>query len=370
MIFRLTLKKLFSQKLYSLLIISAISLTIAIFITFTQSIDEYKKSLTSVAEDKVLVAGGTQGHLKTIFNALYFKKDFVKTYKIKELDELKDFGTSIPVFNRYTAMGRPIVGISPDYFSLNSLSFSKGSNFIKIGQCILGYSAAKELGLNIGDDIVSDADAAFDVSKSVPVKMKIVGILNKLNKPSDHIIFTSLKTAWTIHGIGHEHSESEEASVALIDLTKDKLENFHFHGDEKDYPVTSTIIFTKDKATKAEMQAMALENKFSLQIINPRETLEQVNESLSGVSKFFYFLFSLVSIAMALVVLVFFFQSSKIRTSEKGTYSSLGIPGSFYYRLLAGEWFIIITVSFSLGIGLSILLHPIMTQKILNILSS
>ncbi|MCM8529373.1 MAG: ABC transporter permease [Lentisphaeraceae bacterium] len=370
MIFRLIIKRLLSQKLFTALITAAISLAIAIFLTFTQSISEYKNSLSSVAEENILVAGGTQGHLKTIFNAIYFKNENLKTYKISDLDKLKDFGSVIPVFNKYSTLGKTIAGIKSDYFNLNNISFSKGATFVKIGQCVIGREVANEYGLKVGDDLISDADAAFDLSKAVPVKMKITGILNAKNAYVDQTVFTSLKTTWTIHGIGHEHKENEEATVELVDLTKEKLENFHFHGDEKDFPVTSAIIFTNDLKAKAEMQALALADKFPLQIINPRDTLDQINESISGVSKFFYFLFTLISIALAILLLVFFFQSSKIRAREKARYDALGIPGSFYFRLIIGEWIILFSISILLGVLISIALRPLMTQKILNILTS
>lgn len=370
MIFKLAIKRILDQKLYSSLIVLALSLIFALFITFSQSINEYKRGLSSVSNEQILIAGGTQGHLETIFNSLYFKKGFVKSFESHKSDNLKPYGEVIPVFNRYTAFNQPIIGISSQYFSFNQLSLEQGNMFIKLGQCVLGAKAAEHLNLQIGDHISSDADAGFDIKKSIPVKMVVCGILKPQNSPTDFAIFTSLKTVWTMHGIGHQHLENETSSQAIVDLTKEPLVNFHFHGEEKNYPLTSVLIYTHNEQSKAELQALALENELPLQIINPEQALTQIDNSIMGVSKFFYFLFSMLSTALLLIFFVFIFQSSKIRSQEKLTYEKLGISSSFYKKLLSGEWILLILLSLSLGYLISMLLQPFMASQITSILAS
>lgn len=369
MIFKLTIKRLLNKKLYTSLIILALSLSCAIFITFSQSISEYKRKLSSISDNNVLVLGGTQGHLKTIFNSLYFKKGFVKSFKSEDLTTLSQFGKTIPIFNHYTAHDYPVIGLSSKYFELKGYMLTSGNMFVKIGQCIIGAQLAKQLNLSVGDKISSDADAGFDVNKSIPVRMTISGILEVQNSPVDLAVFTDLKTAWTMHGIGHEHSEEENSSQSIVDFTKGPLKNFHFHGEEDSYPLTSALLFTKSNQSKAELQALAVANKLPLQVINPENTLLQINESITGVNKFFHFLFFLILTAMLIILLVFTMQSSSIRYQEKITYSKLGVPSSFYKKLLAGEWIVLICSSLALGYVVSILLQPLMARQISLILA-
>ena len=369
MIFKLTLTKLFTNKLYSALILLSLSLSFSIYLTFNEAINDFSKRLKPELDSSVLVLGGSQNHLDTVFSTLHFKDKRIQTFPIGKISEFDRFGFSLPIFNKYSAHGKSIIGTNQDYFKLKSRSFLKGKPFLKLGECVIGFSVAEELNLTVGDTLISDSSADFDISKSVPVKMRVCGVLKKCGSADDDAIFTNLKTAWTLEGIGHEHKDDEEATTALVDLTKDKLVNFHFHGEESEFPVTSALLFTKHKQLKAEALALGQRNETPLQIIDPHSILKEVHESISGIHKLFYLIYGLVATAVLLAIFVFMIQSIHIRKVEKETYEALGLPATFHTKLILGEWIILSAVSVLFGFFLSLVLKPIIVYQISNLLN-
>ena len=47
----------------------------------------------------------------------------------------------------------------------------------------------------------------YDLSAEYPLKMRVTGILAPTGTPDDLAVFTDVKTAWVIDGIGHGHDD-------------------------------------------------------------------------------------------------------------------------------------------------------------------
>ena len=177
--------------------------------------------------------------------ALYFRNSEQTTVEYKYLEAVQKYAQTAPIFIQYTAQSLTICSTSTDYFTLAKLEVDKGAMITKMGDCLLGSEAAKKLNLEVGDSLVSDPDNIFNPAGSIPVKLTVKGILKNSNSPDDGVIFTSLKTGWTMHGLGHAHPEDvEEPSLATsyIEFTDETMKTFHFHGEMDDYPLTAMLI--------------------------------------------------------------------------------------------------------------------------------
>ena len=112
---------------------------------------------------------------------------------------------------------------------------------------------------------MSSPETLFDLAGVYPLKMKVVGVLEKSYTSDDLAVFVDLKTAWVIQGLGHGHedviklrdptlvlkrTEKNVAATAKLyhhtEITANDIDSFHFHGDLAQFPITAVIAVPHD----------------------------------------------------------------------------------------------------------------------------
>jgi putative ABC transport system permease protein len=162
------------------------------------------------------------------------------------------------------------------------LRIDKGRQLAVLGDCVLGARVAESLALKPGDSLVSSPETLFDLAGVYPLKMKVVGVLEKSHTSDDLAVFVDLKTAWVIQGLGHGHedvtklrdatlvlkrTEKNVAATAKLyhhtEITEKNIDAFHFHGDLSQYPLTAVLavprvgILSKRKPGKSSGRRMS-----------------------------------------------------------------------------------------------------------------
>ena len=114
--------------------------------------------------------------------------------------------------------------------------------------------------------MISSPESVFDLAGVYPLRMHVRGVLEFSDSPDDLAIFVDLKTAWVIEGLVHGHVDlsTREATAQVLrrdstnvvgnasvvqyqEITADNLGEFHFHGDQGEYPVTAVIAVPPDQ---------------------------------------------------------------------------------------------------------------------------
>ena len=88
---------------------------------------------------------------------------------------------------------------------------AQGRWFGLLGECVLGAEAARVLGVDVGDAVLSSAGSAFDVAGAFPLKMPVVGVLKPTGTVDDEAVFVDVKTTWVISGLAHGHDNVNAA---------------------------------------------------------------------------------------------------------------------------------------------------------------
>jgi putative ABC transport system permease protein len=348
----LACKKLQSEKAVTCLKLLSLSLVFLLVFSLQKSTDTFKERLTRRAQSTYLLVGAEKDSLKLIQNSLYFTKRDITTLPLKDIKLLNK--PYIPLHHAFHSQENPIIGTSLEYFAMRKLRCTKGEFFKRTGEAVLGGQIAQERGLKVGDSIYSNVKRPFDVSTGIPVKMKVVGILERVESEDDFALFISLKTAWTIDGIGHAHSEDEEANLEeYTDLTNFEPKDFHFHGEEENFPITAAFIKPKSNQEKAYL--LARSKSSTLNIIEPQVLTEEILHSLSGLNKFITLLIVLFSTALLLALAVSIILSLNLRKSERETLFKLGLKKSYFRKMIFTEWLIILSSSTMTGWLLSLL---------------
>jgi putative ABC transport system permease protein len=333
---------------------------------------ESQQLLQSRATSTPLLLGARGSALDLVMSSLYFDDETPDIFSMQAADEITDtgLGYAIPLYIRFQARNKPVVGTSIDYFDFRKLQVSQGRMLAMLGECVIGASVAEEYGLAPGDSIVSSPDTLFDLAGVYPLKMKISGVLERSHTPDDEAVFVDLKTAWVIEGLGHGHedlSKTRDSSVVLkrsegsvtanaklfqyTEITEENMDGFHFHGDASIYPVTAVLTVPNDTKAATLLRGRYLDNQ-QYHIVRPTEVIEGLMANIFRIKSFIDSVIAIVGFATVLAIILVFALSVRLRQGELTTIFKLGCSRLTAVKLIAAEIIIIVLASSIISAGL------------------
>jgi putative ABC transport system permease protein len=253
--FLLARRHLWHHRWRSVVLVACLTLTFLLPIGLRIFTSEFEARLSARAETTPLVVGAAGSEFDLVLHALYFKGQPSRETTISEANRISDGGLAqaIPMLVRFKAEGRPIVGTTADYLSFRKLSIANGHSWNCRGDCLVGANVAENLSLEPGDGLMTEPENLFDLEGSLPLRMRVSGVLTETSSPDDDAVFVDIDTAWIIAGIGHGHASSKKRSptknatdseepggadkpehdpsvVEYTEITKENADSFHFHG--------------------------------------------------------------------------------------------------------------------------------------------
>ncbi|NIO04200.1 MAG: hypothetical protein GTN74_06170 [Proteobacteria bacterium] len=329
-------------------------------------LEESERQLMSRAASTPLVVGAKGSALDLIMNTLYFGDEVPELVNLEASNRVMstDLALPIPAYVRFRARGHPIVGTTLDYFDFRELKVSEGRSMAVLGDCVVGAKVAERLGLKPGDSLVSSPETLFDIAGVYPLKMKVVGILQKSHTSDDLAVFVDLKTAWVIQGLGHGHEDvtkikdqtlilkRTETNVAASpklfhfqEITDENIDSFHFHGDLSSYPITAVIAVPFDTKSGTILRGRYLSREETHQIVKPEEVIDGLLQNIFRIKNVLDAVISVVALATVLALVLVFALSLRLRQREVKTIFKLGCSRMTIARLLGAEIFIIVLIS-------------------------
>ena len=360
------------NKVRTATLVACITLIAFLPIALQLLLTESERLLQSRATSTPLLLGVRGSALDLVMNSLYFDDEVPEILSMQAADEIGDTGLAyaIPIYIRYQARKRPIVGTTIDYFDFRNLQIAQGRLFAVLGECVLGADVAEEYDLGPGDSIVSSPETLFDLAGIYPLKMTITGILQRNHTPDDQAVFVDLKTAWVIEGLGHGHEDlnkTRDSSVILkrsdnsvtanaklfqyTEITEENMDGFHFHGDSSVYPLTAVMAIPNDAKAGTLLRGRYLDNS-QYQVVRPTEVIEGLLENIFRIKSVIDAVIAIVGLATVLAIILVFTLSVRLRQRELMTIFKLGCSRLTAVRLIAAEIVIILLVSGLIGASL------------------
>jgi len=358
------------HKVKTIILVASITLIIYLPIVLNILVTESEVQLMERASSTPLIVGAKGSSLDLVINTLYFEPasfDGLTIYESERVDET-EFAIPIPMYVNFQARKFPIVGTTLDYFEFRGLQIEKGDNLAILGDCILGANVAKKLGLEPGNSIISSPENILDIAGIYPLKMNIVGVLKTSHTPDDSAIFTDLKTTWIIQGLGHGHEDlakTEDKSVLLgvegnkyianaklfqyNTIGEENIDDFHFHGDSSDFPITALIAVPNNKKDETLLMGRYLSKEENSQIVQPVKVIRNL---LAGIFKIKHFLdavFIIVAVSTFLLLGLVIMLSLRLRQREISTMFKIGSSRFKITELLAFEILIVLLISICLS---------------------
>jgi putative ABC transport system permease protein len=355
-----------SNKIRTATLIACITLISFLPVSLQLLLEESERQLMSRAVSTPLVIGAKGSSLDLVMNSLYFSDQVPELVSMEASERVmeSDLALPIPVYVRFHARGNPIVGTTLDYFDFRGLKVAEGRNLAVLGDCVLGTRVAENLGLKPGDSMLSSPETLFDLAGVYPLKMKVVGVLQKSHTSDDLAVFVDIKTTWVIQGLGHGHqdvtkltdptlilkrSESNVAASAKLyhhtEITKKNIDSFHFHGNTSIYPITAVIAVPYDDKSGTILRGRYLSRNETLQIIKPKEVIDGLLQNIFRIKNVLDAVISVVALATVMAIILVFALSLRLRQREIETVFKLGCSRMTIARLVASEIFIIVFTS-------------------------
>ena len=327
-------------------------------------IGQYGDSLTARARATPLVVGAKGNRFDLVLKALYFGSAQVDPIRMAEVEAIRESGLAapIPLHLRFTARGHPIVGTTLDYFEFRGLRVEHGTGLRTLGQAVLGAKVAAELQIGPGAHLFSDQRSLYDITRTYPLKMHVVGVLAESNSPDDAAVFVDIKTAWIIEGITHGHQDvvkTADESVVLQrtdenvvtnasiveynEVTPENVDLFHTHGEPGELPLSAIIVLPHDRKSSTLIKA-----RYSLsethRMLVPEEVVGELMGLVFKVKRFFDANLALITASTILFIVLVVLLSLRIRRREMETMFKIGCSRLTVFWLQATELMIVVAI--------------------------
>jgi len=350
----------------TIVLIASITLTSFLPLSLQFLLDRSEEALLARAASTPLIVGAKGSALDLVMNTLYFTDEIPEPISMTSVEGLSeaDLAIPIPMYVRFRARAYPIVGTTLDYFDARNLRITRGRSLAILGECVLGAQVAADLGLGPGDHLVSSPENLFDIAGVYPLKMRVVGVLNRAFTADDRAVFVDLKTAWVIEGLGHGHEDlakTEDASLVLertektvtanakleqfAEITEANRDTFHFHGNLQRYPITAVIAVPFDAKGGTILRGRYVSTEATEQIVKPGQVIEGLLENIVRVKNMIDAVIVIVAAATVLTMVLVFVLSIRLRRRELETIFKLGSSRMTIVRLIGAEILIIIAAS-------------------------
>lgn len=322
-------------------------------------------ALTRRAEATPLVLGARGSQLDLVMSAVYFSEDRAQPVTRAAEDAVWDSGLALPIplHTAFQTNGARIVGTSLDYFDFRGLDVEQGRQFAILGEAVLGAEVAERLGLGPGDTVVSSPENLFDLDGVYPLELQITGVLPPTGTPDDEAVFTDIKTAWVIAGIGHGHDDvvtadaegNITANAAITEfqrITPDNIDSFHFHGAASDYPLSAVLVMPYDTRSGTILRGRYLAPDNPVQMTVPAEIIGGLVDRIFRIAALLDVVTLIIGVAALGAMGLSLFLSWSLRASEMDTARRLGAGNLTIMKLSAAELVLLSACSVFLAVAL------------------
>jgi len=319
-------------------------------------LDRWSTELRARANATPLVVGRAGSPIELVLAALHFQRRDLPPIEFGEvlaLDGRPEL-VAVPLSLGFAARGRPIVGTRLDYFERRGLRPAAGSLPLRLGDCVLGATVARELDLAPGDSLFSDPREAYDLATAPPLRMLVRGVLAPSGTSDDDAVFADLRTAWILGGLLHGHADPVRLPEAAIlgrdgerivvdegireyfEVTDGNLAGFHLHGEESSMPVSAILVFPQDARTSV-IEEGRLDAPATRQAVRPAEVIDELLATVARVKRLFDAVTAVLVATTVLLASLVIALSLRARRGEILVMQAIGASPWTIRRVLAGE---------------------------------
>ncbi len=332
-------------------------LSIAISVTLLLGVDvvrkEGKKSFLSTISQTDLIVGARSGPTNLLLYSVFHignATNNVTWDSYQTIAARDDVAWTVPLSLGDSHRGFRVVGTTPDYFEFygygndKRLAFDRGEPFDEVYDTVLGADVARELGYEVGDEIViSHGLVSTEFSAHDNKPFTVTGILNKTSTPVDRSVLVSLA------GIEAVHIDWQGGIREGLDLDADEALQF----DLTPTSITAFMVGLDNKALtfRAQRDINEFENE-PLSAILPGSTLAEFWRTISTVEQLLFVLSVFVLIAGLIGMLTTILSTLNERRREIAVLRAIGARPQSIVMLIVLETLFVVVMGCVVGVAL------------------
>ena len=251
--------------------------------------------------------------------------------------------------------GRRIVGTRSQFFDLYGATVAEGRPWSSVMDVVAGATAARELGLRVGDTFRSSHGLIEDddlTHRDAP-EFRVTGILAPTGTVADLVLLTPTESLWAVHDT-HDHEGEEHQHVAEDDHNHDhdhghddNHDQVHDHGTGGEYTIdrpltayadrsiTSVLIQFRGNSIVALNMQRSINENTELQAVTPSIQLAELYATVGQGEAVLRQLGYVVVGVSILSIFIGLFSSLDRRRGELALLRTLGAgPGKLFALLL------------------------------------
>ncbi|OSP12973.1 peptide ABC transporter permease [Vibrio alginolyticus] len=206
---KLAWKSLMNRKATAILTIMTVAISVVLLLGVERIRTQAKDSFANTISGTDLIIGGRSGQVNLLLYSVFRIGNATNNIDWKSYQEFANHRSvdwAIPISLGDSHKGFRVMGTNHSYFehykfgSKQPLTFSKGREFHGLFETVLGSDVAKQLGYDIGSEIIiahGISDVGFSRHDNLP--FKVVGILAPTGTPVDKTVHVSLEAIEAIH---------------------------------------------------------------------------------------------------------------------------------------------------------------------------
>ncbi|EOS9874707.1 ABC transporter permease [Vibrio parahaemolyticus] len=366
-VIKLAWKSLMNRKATAVLTIMTVAISVILLLGVERIRTQAKDSFANTISGTDLIVGGRSGQVNLLLYSVFRIGNATNNIDWKSYQEFSQHRAvdwAIPISLGDSHKGFRVMGTNHSYFehykygSKQPLTFSKGKEFNGLFETVLGSDVAKQLGYQIGSEIIiahGISDVGFSRHDKLP--FKVVGILAPTGTPVDKTIHVSLEAIEAIH-VGWE-------SGARLGPTPDAkaLQERDFQPKQ----ITAMLV-----GLKSRIQTFALQRQINnypkepLSAIMPGVALHELWGMMSVAEQALMAVSGFVVIAGLLGMLSSLLTSLQERRREMAILRAMGARPRHVFSLLISEASLLTAAGIVTGVlglyAILALLQPLIQQ--------
>ena len=271
-----------TKPLNTLLNILLLSLGIAIITVLLLLSRQMEESLTKNSRGIDLVVGAKGSPLQIILSSVFhidYPTGNIALEEARNLSRNRLIRNTIPMALGDSYQAVRIVGTNYDYLKLYEAEVAEGELWGEVMEVTAGATAAKNLGLQVGDTFSSShglADDGINVHDEKP--FKVVGILAPTRSVIDNLLLTAVESVWEVHASHEEEEDTDKASEGEAHEHTDDHEHTEEHTQDEphDHAVHEHTHVYDSISTQGLPRSISAEDELTSLIVQYRSPMAAV----------------------------------------------------------------------------------------------
>ncbi|MCB0035752.1 MAG: ABC transporter permease [Anaerolineales bacterium] len=214
-----------TRKVQTAITIVVVGLAIGLFVTVSVLGDAIRRGVVQASDPfGVLVVGAKGSGQQLVLSTILLQGPPVGNIPFHIYEELQAderVALAVPLAMGDNVGGARVIGTNEDFFRLTGLEgetppfvVASGRAFTADFEAVLGATAARQLGLTIGDAFFTShgVERVFETDEHA-IPFTVVGILEPTSSPYDGAVFTTIPSIWAVHEEEGTHEEADEEAA-------------------------------------------------------------------------------------------------------------------------------------------------------------